>query len=136
MKSRGPALWVRAVTVWLLIALAESLHGTLRELWLVPVLGTTAARRVGFVVGAGIVLGIAWSMSRWLGAATRSAQLKVGASWLMLLLGFEIVVGRARGLGWPRIAAEFDPLQGGLMCFGLLWIGVAPLLGAMLRDRG
>jgi hypothetical protein len=136
VKSPGLALWARALVVWLLIALAESVHGTLRELWVVPALGATAAHRVGFVVGAGIVLGIAWSTSRWLGATTRGAQLQVGALWLVLLLGFEVAIGRARGFDWPHIAAEFDPSQGRLMLFGLLWIGVAPLLGAQLRGRG
>ena len=78
---------------------------------------------------------MAWATSRWLGAATRRAQLQAGALWLLLMLGFELLIGRARGFGWERIAAEFDPRQGGLMLFGLLLMLLAPMLGAWLRGR-
>ncbi len=81
-----------------------------------------------------LVLAVAWATSRWLGAGTRRAQLQVGALWLLLMLGFEVLIGRARGFGWERIAAEFDPRQGGLMLFGLLLMWLAPMLGARRRQ--
>ena len=133
MKARGAVSWVRALAVWLLIALVESVHGTLRELFLVPAVGAAVAQRVGFVVGSLLVIGVAWAMSRWLGAAGRAEQLGVGALWALLMLGFELALGLARGYGWPRIGAEFDPSQGGLMGFGLLLMLLAPMLGAWLR---
>jgi len=135
MKVKVLGFWGRAVAVWLLIALLETVHGILRGLWLVPALGEVAAQRLGFAIGCLLVLAVAWATSRWLGAATRAAQWQAGLLWLLLMLGFELAVGRARGFGWERIAAEFDPRQGGLMLFGLLLMGLAPLLGAWLRER-
>jgi hypothetical protein len=132
-QASGLAFWGRALACWLLIALVESVHGVLRGLLLVPAIGEAAAQRVGFVVGCGLVLLVAWWTSRWLGARTRRAQWQAGALWLLLMLGFELLVGRARGFAWPRIAAEFDPSQGGLMLAGLLLIGCAPMLGSWLR---
>jgi hypothetical protein len=134
MKARAAVSWVRAAAVWLLIALVESVHGTLRELFLVPAVGAAAAQRIGFAVGCVLVLGVAWGTARWLGAATRGAQLKVGVLWLALMLAFEIALGRAQGFSWQRIGAEFDPAQGGLMLFGLLLMLLAPMLGAWLRS--
>jgi hypothetical protein len=55
--------------------------------------------------------------------------------WLLLMLGFELAIGRARGFAWARIAAEFDPRQGGFMLVGLLLMLLAPMLGAWLRGR-
>jgi hypothetical protein len=72
---------------------------------------------------------VAWWSSRWLGASTRRAQMQVGTLWLALMLGSELAVGRARGFGWQRIGAEFDPSQGGLMLGGLLLIALAPMPG-------
>jgi hypothetical protein len=132
-KAHGPSFWGRAVAVWLLIAALETVHGIVRGLWLVPALGEAAAQRLGFAVGSTLVILVAWATSRWLGAATRSAQLRCGALWLLLMLGFELAIGRARGFGWARIAAEFDPRQGGLMLFGLLLMFLAPMLGAGLH---
>jgi hypothetical protein len=133
MKPRAHVLWSRALAVWLLIALVESVHGTLREWYVTPRIGELAARRVGFVVGSMLVIGVAWLTSRWLGAATRAAQLKVGLLWLALMLAFEVGLGRTRGFSWQRIGADYDLSQGGLMLFGLLLMGLAPLLGAWLR---
>ena len=133
MKAPALAFWGRALAVWLLVAVLETVHGIVRGLWLVPALGEPAAQRLGFAVGSVLVLAVTWDTSRWLGAATRAAQLQTGALWLLLMLGLELLVGRARGFGWERIAAEFDPRQGGLMLFGLLLMGLAPMLGARWR---
>ena len=136
MKLQPPSFWGRAVAVWLLIAALETVHGIVRGLWVEPALGAVAAQRLGFAVGSLLVVAVAWATSGWLGAATRRAQLQAGALWLLLMLGFELLVGRARGFGWERITAEFDPRQGGLMLFGLLLMCLAPMLGAGCADCG
>jgi hypothetical protein len=135
MKAPPLAFLGRAAALWLLIAALETLHGIVRGLWLEPTLGVVAAQRLGFALGSALVVAVAWATSRWLGAATRIAQLQAGALWLLLMLGFELAIGRARGFGWARIAAEFDPCQGGFMLFGLLLMGLAPMLGAWLHGR-
>jgi len=135
MKAQPLAFWGRAVAVWLLIAALETVHGIVRGLWLESALGALAAQRLGFAVGSALVVVVAWVTSRWLGAATLAAQLQAGLLWLLLMLGFELAIGRARGFGWARIAAEFDPRQGGFMLSGLLLMGLAPMLGAWLRGR-
>jgi hypothetical protein len=125
--------WRRALAVWALIALAETVHGVLRGLLLVPALGEMVAQRIGFAVGCGLVLAVAWMCSGWLAARTPAAQAKTGLLWMLLMLGLEIVVGLLRGMDAARIAAEFDPGQGGLMLYGLLLLAAAPWLAARLR---
>jgi hypothetical protein len=135
MKASGIVLGRRAVAVWLLIAAVETLHGVLRARFVVPAIGEAAAQRIGFVVASAGVIVVAWMTSGWLGATTRASQLKVGLLWLLLMLGFELAVGRLRGFSWQRIGAEFDPLQGGLMAIGLALMGLAPMLGTCLHGR-
>ena len=125
--------WGRALAVWALIALVETVHGVLRGLLLVPAVGEASAQRIGFVVGSALVLAVAVLCSRWLGARTPAAWAKTGALWLLLMLGFELMIGRLRGFDWARIAAEFDPRQGGPMLAGLLLMALAPWLAAKLR---
>jgi hypothetical protein len=135
MKVAGPAFWVRALAVWLLIAAVETLHGILRAWLVVPAIGEAAAQHIGFVIGCALVIGLAGWTSRWLGATTRASQLQAGLLWLLLMFGFELAIGRAQGFSWPRIRAAFDPSQGGLMLFGLLLMALAPMLGAWLRGQ-
>jgi hypothetical protein len=131
--SRLP--WGRALALWLAIALAETVHGVLRGLWLLPRVGEVAAQRIGFGVGCVIVLGIATWGSRWLGAAGAAQRWQVGVLWGVLMAGFEWLIGLARGFDARRIAAEFDPTQGGTVLYALLLMVAAPTLGAWLRHR-
>ena len=119
--------------VWMLIILAETLHGTLREIFIAPVLGGLRARQLGVLIGSALILLIAWATARWLRAITRQAQLVVGVYWAVLTVTFEILLGRAIGLGWSRIFEDYDPTRGGFMALGIVFMVFAPLLAAKLR---
>jgi hypothetical protein len=120
--------------VWMLVMLAETLHGSLREIFIAPLLGGLRARQLGVLAGSALILLIAWATARWMGAATRQAQLVVGGYWAVLTLAFEFVLGRALGLDWSRIFADYDPTRGGFLVLGLAFMVFAPLLAAKIRS--
>lgn len=125
---------LRAFAVWLLLIGVESAHGVLRALFLEPYVGELPARRMGFFVGALIVLGVACLSVRWIRAGTTARLVAVGVLWLCLTLAFELWLGRfVMGLSWDRLALEYDVTRGALMPFGLLLVALAPLIAARLR---
>jgi apolipoprotein N-acyltransferase len=127
-------IFLRGIAVWALIVLVESIHGTLRVLLLQPQVGELRSRQIGFVTGSLLILAIATLTVKWLGARRRRELGLVGLIWLVLILAFELLVGRfAAGFSWDRIAADYDPRRGGLMAFGLLLVAAAPLLAARFR---
>ena len=128
--------WTRAIAVWMLMVVAESIHGTLRRLFIAPVIGDMRARQAGVVVGSALILLISWLTARWLGAKTLRDQLQVGALWLVLMVIFEFSLGRALGYTRERMLSDYNLAQGGLMGFGLIFLLFAPALGAKLRNRG
>ena len=123
-------LLVRALAIWALIAIAETLHGAARTLFLVPILGDRPSRQLGVLVGSIMILVIAWLFVRWVRATTRPQLLAVGLLWVVLMLAFEIGLGRALGLSWDRILSDYNPAQGGLMIIGMGVLLFAPLLTA------
>jgi hypothetical protein len=126
--------WTRALLAWLIIIVAESIHGTLRTLYLAPAIGDLQARQVGVFSGTLIIFLVALAFSRWLGARTRHQLLAVGALWVVLTVSFEIALGRGVfHYDWSRILGDYDLSQGGLMGFGLLAMLFMPLLAARLR---
>lgn len=128
-------VFLKGFVVWLVIILAESLHGTARMLWLAPLIGDLPARQVSFFTGVVLILAIATLLVRWL-QASRSQLLKVGVLWTILTLGFEISLGRLLlGYSWERILADYNVLQSGLMAFGLIFLTFAPLIAAELRNN-
>jgi hypothetical protein len=125
----------RAVLVWLLIIAAESIHGTLRQLYVAPAVGDLPARQLGVFIGSAIVLAIAWLCSNWLGARKLGHQLQAGALWVLLTVVFEFSLGRVLGYSWQRLLADYNLAAGGLMGLGLLFMLFAPALAARLRSR-
>ena len=124
---------VRACAIWMLIAVAETVHGVGRTLFLTPALGDHRARQLGIFIGSLMILAIAWLCVNWIGATTAPQLLAVGALWLVLMLSFEIGLGRSLGLSWERIVSDYDPMQGGLMLIGMGALLFAPLLAARAR---
>ena len=127
------APWQRGLLAWMLIILAETAHGMLRVLFIAPAIGDLRARQVGVLVGSVIVLAVAWLTARWLDARSRRLQFMVGAQWVALTLSFEILLGRAIGTSWERIASDFNPVRGGFMLAGLAVLFFAPRIAAKLR---
>jgi hypothetical protein len=129
-----PRVVLRAVLVWLVIIGVETVHGILRTLLLVPLVGDFPARRVSVFTGSLLIFGVAWAFVYWIGAGTRLRLLGVGLIWVVLTVLFEIALGRyALGLSWDRIAEDYDVTRGGLLGFGLLFMAMAPSLAAKLR---
>ena len=125
---------VKALLIWMLIAIAEVLHGILRVRLLNRRVGDHRARQVAVFSGSAIILGIAWFMVPWIGVNTIGQCVGVGFMWLALMLAFEIAFGRwVFRASWERIAADFDFRKGGLLSIGMLMLFSAPLLVVKLR---
>jgi hypothetical protein len=124
---------LRGFAVWLLIALAETVHGTLRTLLLVPRVGDLASRQIGVFTGSAMILAVAYLTVRWLRARSGAELLAAGLLWLALMLGFEVTLGRLLGASWERILSDYDPRQGGLMLLGMAVLAAAPALAARAR---
>ena len=126
-------IWWRALVVWLVIMTAETVHGVLRQLLLVPLVGDLPARQIGVGVGSLIVLGVALAFAPWLAARTLRQQLAVGLLWVALTVAFEYALGTLLGLSTERMLADYDLAAGGLMGLGLLVMLISPALAARLR---
>lgn len=124
----------RAIAAWLVLIVAESIHGALRELWLRPNVGDLRARQVALLTGSVIVLGIAYAFLPWLRATSRRARWLVGALWMGLTLAFELSLGRlVLGYSWDRLLEDYDPMRGGFLSLGMLVLLLSPHIAAKAR---
>lgn len=126
-----PAL-LRAVLIWLLIIAAESVHGALRRLLFSPEV-EIAVRQLSVLIGAVVIFAITWVFLDWIRVKTARGALAIGTAWVVMTLAFELALGRLIGLGWDRIAADYDLPNGGLMPLGLLAMWLTPWLVLRLK---
>lgn len=124
----------RALAVWLVIIVAETIHGILRSLFLVPVVGDLRARQIGVPIGTLIILAIAITCIQWIGVTSLKQLLAVGALWLAFTMAFEFVLGLyVLGLSWERLLSDYNPAQGGYLALGMIMLAFSPLIAAKLR---
>ncbi len=124
----------RAFAVWLVLIVAEILHGIARGVFLVPHVGEFRSNQIGVFTGSVIILVIALVFVRWIGASRTTDLLAVGLLWLGLTRAFEVAFGRfVVGASWERLAADYDVLEGGLLPFGMLVLMLSPLIAAKVR---
>jgi hypothetical protein len=127
---------LRGFAVWVVMMLAETLHGTARLVLLEPYVGDRRARQIAVFTGSAIVFAIALGTVRWLRATSARQLAGVGALWVGLTLAFELLLGRlVAGYSWDRIASDFDVTRGGLMPIGLLVLAISPWLAHEVRRR-
>lgn len=136
MIRESEAYWLRAVGLWFLLMAAETLQG----LWRVKVLaiwtGDEFARDVAVFTGSLIILLIAFACIGWIPVHDTRTQLRVGATWVVLTIGYELALGRfALDRSWGEIASDFNVFRGRLLPLGLLFLFFSPLLAAWLRGR-
>lgn len=124
----------KALIAWLLIASAETVNGTVRELFITPVIGQRPAHQLGFFIAITLILFIAWLTAPWIKAKTFKTQLVVGLLWLFLMLIFEFGLGFLLGFSWEYLLTDYNLPRGGLMSFGLVIMLLAPVFGAWLRN--
>ena len=93
---------IRAFAVWLVIIAAETVHGILRGILLVPIVGDLPARQIGVLIGSLLIFAVAYLFIRRIAARTPVCRYR-GA------------VGRAygpirdrAGAARPRHAVEAD----------------------------
>lgn len=125
---------LRASLVWLVIIAVETVHGILRTLLLVPMMGDFPARQISVFTGSLLIFGVTLFFINWIAARTRLRLLIVGTIWVLLTILFEITLGRlVLDLSWDRITEDYNITHGGFLVFGLLFMAVSPLLATRFR---
>ena len=108
---------------------AESLHGTLRELILKPMVGDVRAKQISFVTALVIIFTITFIFVRWIQASNKKQLLLVGIMWVALTFVFEALITRSLlDISWERFLADYNIVDGGMMAIGLIILALAPLL--------
>ena len=123
-----------SLLVFLLIALAETVNGIVRVRILSRRLGNRRARVLSLLSGCLLILLITWWTLPGIGPANAGDALLIGTLWLVLMLAYDIAIGRwAFGMRWEKILADFDLRHGNYLALGMLWIFLAPMVVFLIQ---
>jgi hypothetical protein len=120
--------------VWLMMMVVETIHGVLRNLLLVPLVGDLRARQLGVFIGSALILGVAVLLIHWIRPSSDRDLLMIGAMWLALTLAFEFGLGYALGRPWSALVADYDLTRGGLLSIGMVVLALSPCIAARIHQ--
>ena len=136
MSREDRTYWFRALGLWIVLMLAETLQGLWRVKVLAIWIGEAAAREVSVFTGSLVILMITFAFIGWISARSARTLVLVGLTWVALTVVYEFVLGRfAFHQSWAEIASDFDLLHGRLLPIGLLILLFSPLLAACVRGQ-
>jgi hypothetical protein len=131
---------LRIVSLCVVLACAETLHGIVRTVVVTPRLGKMRALKLSAVTGTLLALVICWLLVPGIGLRSAAAHAMLGVGLAVFMAGFDIAVGRLlMRKSWAKIWPDFDPRTGNHLAYGLLalcfiplvvWLAKAPAPGA------
>lgn len=126
---------LKALGIWLLMAVLAVLNGTFREMVLMPLGGRKLAEPASGILLSLRIFFLTWLSIPRLGRLQPYHYWFVGCLWLVTTVLFEFTFGRfVAGKTWGQLLEAYDPTTGNLWIFVLLVMLVSPYLAA--RGRG
>lgn len=113
----------------LLIALAETANGIVRIRVLYAVMPVRRAKAVSVLTGCAVIFLLTWLLLPWIEPSGDAQLFTVGGLWLVVLLGYDLFVGRVVfRQPWARIAEDFNLARGNYLPLGMAFLFFCPLL--------
>lgn len=133
--QRPRHVFLKAAAIWLTIVPCAILNGMLREELLRPLLGNPAALSISGILMIGLILLVALLFVPRLGSPGNPPPVwKIGLLWMVLTLLFETGIGVLQGASLSMILANYNPSDGNLRIFVVLFTVYAPQLAMRLRS--
>ncbi len=125
---------LRALAVWILLAVVAVLNGTARNAWIAPRLGEQRAHIVSTFILCALIFFIVFALIRWIGITTPTQASLLGLCWVAMTLAFEFLAGHFLfGHPWERLVADYNVLSGRLWILVPIVTYLAPRWALRLR---
>ncbi len=120
---------VRVVSLCVVLAGAETLHGIARTMLIVPRIGRSRAIKLSAFTGSLLALAICWFLVPPIGLTGASDHLLLGAALATFMAAYDLAIGRlVMRKPWRKLWPDFDPRKGNYLMFGLAFLVLTPLL--------
>lgn len=127
-------MFVRAIAVWVLLAVLAPVNGVIRNAWITPRVGERNGHLISTFALCVLILAVTWASIVWIGPADfRDARL-IGLVWVVLTVAFEFLVGYfVFGNPWQKLILDYNIARGRLWVLVLFASYIAPGLAMRLR---
>jgi len=127
---------VRIVSLCVVLAGVEMLHGIARTVWLAPRVGKDLAVKLSIVSGTLLAFGVCYLLVPGIGLSGMQEHLFLGLGLALFMAAFDVGVGKfIMRFKWPRIWRDLNPASGNYLSIGLVLLTFAPAFVWWLRRQ-
>ena len=128
---------LRVLSLCIVLAGTETLHGIARAVLLVPRVGKERATRLSIVSGSLLAFAVCYGLVPGIGLTSIPQHLALGLCLAVFMAGFDLAMGLLLlRRPWRKALQDFNPSTGNLLVFGLVLLVLFPALVARLRGAG
>jgi hypothetical protein len=128
--------WMRIIGTWLVLALAMTFNGILRETVLRRTMAGRGADVASAVLGVVIILAATWLLFPPLGGVPAGQLVEISIVLVALTVGFEFAVGRwVDHKSWQALIENYAIWRGHLWPVVLLVLALTPFIVATRHAR-
>ncbi|WP_298827317.1 hypothetical protein [uncultured Piscinibacter sp.] len=125
---------IRVLSLCVVLAGTETLHGIARTVLLVPRVGKALALKLSIVSGSLLAFAVCYLLVPGIGLATIEEHLLLGLCLALFMAAFDLAMGRLLlRRSWSKALQDFNPATGNLLVVGLGLLVLFPALVALLR---
>lgn len=127
-------LALRILSLCVLLAAAETLHGIFRAAVLVPRIGKKPALKVAIVSGSLLAFALCWWRVPPMGITATLPLLGIGLVLALFMAAFDVLLGHwLLKRPWSRAFEDFNPATGNYLVFGILLLVFFPWIAVQLH---
>lgn len=118
---------IRILSLCVVLAGVEMLHGIARTVWLAPRVGKDRAIQLSIFSGSSLALMVCYALVPSVGLSGLGEHLQLGLGLSVFMAAFDIGVGKfIMRFKWPRIWRDFNPSNGNYLSIGLALLALTP----------
>jgi hypothetical protein len=127
---------VRVLSICVVLAGAETLHGIARTVLVVPRIGKERALKLSIVTGSLLALAICFWLVPGVGLAGWREHLVLGLCLAAFMAAFDLAMGRwLLRRSWSKALQDFNPATGNYLVYGLGLLACAPAIVWWIGSR-
>ncbi|MDO8331411.1 MAG: hypothetical protein Q7T36_13180 [Fluviicoccus sp.] len=127
-------LLLRVLSLCVLLASAETLHGIFRAAVIVPRIGKKRALKISIVTGSLLAFAVCWFVVPGMGIRGTGPLLGLGVTIALFMASFDVMLGKlVLKRPWRKAFIDFDPRAGNYLLFGVLLLITFPWVVMALR---
>lgn len=127
---------LRIISLCIVLASAETLHGIARAALIAPRIGKDRAVKVSAITGSLLALAICYFLVPGIGLSKPSELLALGLVLAAFMAIFDIALGvLLLRKPWRKIVNDFNPKTGNWLLFGLIALVFIPMLAMALQPE-